>query len=614
MVCGGGGVFEPSADEIFASSALLRPCVLLAASLTTWESQGGDSLPRDATRSSSLCVVALRRVEGAERSCCCGEEDEDEDDADDDDETNVANAPWGADEAAKSAAPATRAARTSCFCCFDDLRAICIFEVEGIGRGKEEQEKEKREGEFPTRMRPIEEEGWRRKKNTLSLLPRRRCAYLSLPSGTGRDSPCARERRGREREGVEGKTNEGVKSVESHSKEKKRKRVRRSKWSRRTRFFTLLCNKKKMKSPARFSFLFGLLLALAALAASVAGSSIEPPTSSVVPSVDPELNWLTPQEFKVKTLEEEKRRNRACSSSPSSFLSLSSFCRMSADYLLLRVPEDNSRSWALSKGRADGFRRQGQSPKAAEEGEKGALLSSKTTTTPPPSMARPAFVVPRPLLLFNSFSLSHLPPSLSTSSRASPPPPPPPRNNTNKNNQQKLNLKKNSKPIMYLFSRPGCSACDALKSTLGPVASPALKTLTKMFVVVHVQDPETLGDDKELRRKYASAEFEPHGNYVPRAMFADPKTGKVRAEVARPVSGDAGAEFPHFVSTSGELESAMRNALVKLLGNGKGLKLGSAPGEPLKKVERRRKRQARKKQKKESAASGSGSAASRAEM
>ena len=73
------------------------------------------------------------------------------------------------------------------------------------------------------------------------------------------------------------------------------------------------------------------------------------------------------------------------------------------------------------------------------------------------------------------------------------------------------------------------------------------------------------------------------------------------------------AEFPHFVSTSGELESAMRHALVKLLGDGKGLKLGSAPGEPLKKVERRRKRQARKKQKKESGAA-SGSAASRAEM
>ena len=137
--------------------------------------------------------------------------------------------------------------------------------------------------------------------------------------------------------------------------------------------------------------------------------------------------------------------------------------------------------------------------------------------------------------------------------------------------------------------------------------------MTKMFVVVHVQDPETLGDDKELRRKYASPEFEPHGNYVPRAMFADARSGKVRAEVARPVSGDAGAEFPHFVSTSGELESAMRHALVKLLGDGKGLKLGSAPGEPLKKVERRRKRQARKKQKKESGAA-SGSAASRAEM
>lgn len=171
---------------------------------------------------------------------------------------------------------------------------------------------------------------------------------------------------------------------------------------------------------------------------------------------------------------------------------------------------------------------------------------------------------------------------------------------------------------MYLFSRPGCSACDALKTTLGPIASPALKALTKMFVVVHVQDPETLGDDKELRRKYASAEFEPHGNYVPRAMFAEPKTGKVRPEVSRPVSGDSGAEFPHFVSTSGELESAMRHALVKLLGDGNGLKVGSAPGEPLKKVERRKKRQAKKRQKAAAAASNSGSssgsAASRAEI
>ena len=165
---------------------------------------------------------------------------------------------------------------------------------------------------------------------------------------------------------------------------------------------------------------------------------------------------------------------------------------------------------------------------------------------------------------------------------------------------------------MYLFSRPGCSACDSLKATLGPQASGALKALTKMFLVVHVQGPETLGDDKALRRKYAAPEFEPHGNYVPRAMFADPKTGKVRPEIARPVAGDSGAEFPHFVSTSGELESAMRHALVKLLGNGKGgLKVGSAPGEPLKKVERRKKRQARKKQKE--AAAGS-AAASRAEM
>ena len=208
-----------------------------------------------------------------------------------------------------------------------------------------------------------------------------------------------------------------------------------------------------------------------------------------------------------------------------------------------------------------------------------------------------------------------LPLSTSTSSSSSPLSLSPPLSHLQLQLQQELDIKKNAKPIMYLFSRPGCSACDSLKSTLGPLASPALKALTKMFVVVHVQGPETLGDDKELRRKYAAAEFEPQGNYVPRAMFAEPKTGKVRAEIARPVSGENGAEFPHFVSTSGELESAMRHALVKLLGNGKGLKVGTAPGEPLKKVERRKKRQARKKQRvAASSSSGSGSVASRAEM
>lgn len=197
----------------------------------------------------------------------------------------------------------------------------------------------------------------------------------------------------------------------------------------------------------------------------------------------------------------------------------------------------------------------------------------------------------------------------STSSTHLHPPQPP---------QQAFDLEKNTKPVMYVFSRPGCSACDALKSTLNP-ASQALKALTKMFVVVHVQSPDSLGEDLELRRKYASAEFEPHGNYVPRAMFGDPKTGKVRPEVSRPLPGSE-KEYPHFVSTSSELESAMRHALVQILGNGKGgLKVGTAPGEPLKKVERRKKRQERKKQKKEkekilSSSGGGGSSASRAEM
>ena len=88
-------------------------------------SQGGDSLPREATRSSSLCVVALatesRRLEEAERSCC-GEGD-DEDVGGVVGATNVADVRWGAEEAARSAAPETTSvARKSC--AFFNLRAI----------------------------------------------------------------------------------------------------------------------------------------------------------------------------------------------------------------------------------------------------------------------------------------------------------------------------------------------------------------------------------------------------------------------------------------------------------------------------------------------------------
>ena len=117
----------------FASSAALRPSVLFAASLAIWVSQGGESLPREATRSSSLCDVALARAREAESrkvvveaESGSGEEEEEEEEEDDERvegvvATNVADAPRGADQAAKSAAPETSVARTRfCF----DLRAI----------------------------------------------------------------------------------------------------------------------------------------------------------------------------------------------------------------------------------------------------------------------------------------------------------------------------------------------------------------------------------------------------------------------------------------------------------------------------------------------------------
>lgn len=107
----------PSAAEAFASSAFFRPCALLPASFAISVSQGGESLPREATRSSILCEVALARAREAESRA---EETDDADDAersgedDIDDGTNVADA-LGT-EAANSAAPATMAARrTACF-------------------------------------------------------------------------------------------------------------------------------------------------------------------------------------------------------------------------------------------------------------------------------------------------------------------------------------------------------------------------------------------------------------------------------------------------------------------------------------------------------------------
>lgn len=93
-------------------------------------SHGGESLPREATRRSSLCEVALARArEAASRveeaadhdDESSGDEDEDDEDDDDNDGTNVADAD-AAEEAAKSAAPAIRAARRTG--CFVDLRSI----------------------------------------------------------------------------------------------------------------------------------------------------------------------------------------------------------------------------------------------------------------------------------------------------------------------------------------------------------------------------------------------------------------------------------------------------------------------------------------------------------
>jgi len=112
----------PSAFETFASSALLRPCALLPASFTACVSQGGESLPREATRSSSLCEVALARAEEVEERRCCGEEEE-EDEEDEEDDVNVAAAPRGA-ETARRATPSVERSNSIRCCLLVIVRGI----------------------------------------------------------------------------------------------------------------------------------------------------------------------------------------------------------------------------------------------------------------------------------------------------------------------------------------------------------------------------------------------------------------------------------------------------------------------------------------------------------
>ena len=62
-----------------------------------------------------------------------------------------------------------------------------------------------------------------------------------------------------------------------------------------------------------FSSLFnGLLLALLALASVAASARASSDVTAPGPSVDPELNWLTPQEFKVELLSLSRQRNFRC--------------------------------------------------------------------------------------------------------------------------------------------------------------------------------------------------------------------------------------------------------------------------------------------------------------
>lgn len=141
---------------------------------------------------------------------------------------------------------------------------------------------------------------------------------------------------------------------------------------------------------------------------------------------------------------------------------------------------------------------------------------------------------------------------------------------------------------MFVFTQPGCSACSALKAQLAP-APQATSALSRMFTVVHVDG------DAMTHSAWGGKhpEHAPGGkHYVPRAVFADAK-GRVRADLKAP-GGDA--EFPHYYSSTSQLERGMRAAYISIMGGGKGVKAGAASGVSETKATRRARRAEKKKQ------------------
>ena len=113
-------------------------------------------------------------------------------------------------------------------------------------------------------------------------------------------------------------------------------------------------------------FLASALLALLATcsAAAAAGASESSSTSPVVPVVDPELSWLTPQEFKVK-------RGGEFGSPTPSMATFLSFCA-SERARSCSTPATNSSSWALLDMKGRLFWEQTTGPKEQGQGTKKA--------------------------------------------------------------------------------------------------------------------------------------------------------------------------------------------------------------------------------------------------
>lgn len=115
--------------------------------------------------------------------------------------------------------------------------------------------------------------------------------------------------------------------------------------------------------------------------------------------------------------------------------------------------------------------------------------------------------------------------------------------------KEEVELGRNTKPLLYVLTSRSCADCRRFLDSFRSFGQVMLSSLSAQFLAVLVLDDYAL----EL-----GPEFEPpHGDYLPRAFFADPD-GKLRMDL---INTKAENNAPYYYGNAGELVEAMQRVL-----------------------------------------------------